>query len=608
MLAAFCLWFGRGSDRLDIVVSDVLLTRGKVPVSDSYLVVRLTQEDLVRLENISNQRKVIAEAVEQMSRGGAERVLLDFVISGKQVTPGDLALDAAMARFRPGQIAIGAMEGSDMARPPGLYTSSMAIEAAYVPDKDGRFRTVEPAPGSRGGNPALWLATGRLKHQATPLDLRIMPQSVREISLDEALAPEHSRQFAGRKVIISLTRSASRSRVALPFHGLTERGPFLAVAAQSIDHGALRMRSLSEAVGLALAVICLGFGLWLGFRAQSARTVLQVFPALVVSIFLAGFCLISAFGQTAYPLAMTAIAGCSLMSAVSLRLRLPSLVMTFIEGNLSPEEAWLWRSQEVLERPVILLGPGGAIKRANLPAVRAFGLTKVHRAWAGAEISRLCMSALGLGERHRIQTVCGDITWQLEWLHPDIALATFYDVTDQALVLDDLERKLITDSLTGTNNRIGFDRALNEINLSRGEKCAIFFMDLNGFKTINDTHGHAVGDELLKIVAKRFASVTRSQDVLARLGGDEFAILARGDVSTLQAIRTVDKLEASLQGMVRLKGVAINVGVAVGFALSTPADSSIMTVINRADQDMYERKRIQKLSPPAVWNPLDARI
>jgi len=607
-VVALALWFGRGSDRLDIVASDALLTHWKTPVSDNYLVVSLTQEDLVQLDNKSRQRQAIAKALQLMNRGGAERVLLDFVISGQQATAGDLALDSAMAEFGPGRIAVAAMAGPEMARPKGLFTSALAIESSYVPGRDGRFRALMPASVSRGGNPALWLSTGRLVHLTTPLDLRIAPQSVREISLDEALSPELSQQFAGRKVIISLTRSGSRSRVALPFHGLTERGPFLAVAAQSIDQGVLRMQSLSEALALALAGICLAIGLWLGFRAQSARTVLRVFPAMVVSIFLANFCLIAAFGQTAYPLAMTAIAGCSLMTAVSLRLRLPSLVMTFIEGDLSPEEAWLWRSQEVLERPVILLGPGGAIKRANLPAVRAFGLTKIRRAWAGAEISRLCMSALGLGELHRIQTVCGDITWQLEWLHPDIALATFYDVTDQALVLDDLERKLITDSLTGTNNRIGFDRALNEINLSRGEKCAIFFMDLNGFKTINDTHGHAVGDELLKIVAKRFASVTRSQDVLARLGGDEFAILARGDVSTLQAIRTVDKLEASLQGMVRLKGVAINIGVAVGFALSTAADSSIMTVINRADQDMYERKRIQKLSPPAVWNPLDARI
>ena len=596
ILAALSLWAIRGGDRIDQAISDALLTREGQTVSSKYVVVGITQEDLVRLDNVSRQHGALADILDQMRLGGADRILLDFGLSGNAAMDGDRELDRAIAMLGPKRVAIASMTQTDKINPSGLYAAGAVVEAALMPDKDGRFRWATPPSESRAANPALWLSTGRLVSGDTPLDLRLSPTSIKVLSLAQAQDPTARSQFKGKSIVISLSRSASRSRVAVPTYGPIDRGQFLAVAAQSIENGAVENRARAEELGIGLAAICLVIGLGLGFWATSARLVFLVAPPLACIVVAGMLKLVETYGQPIYPLWTLAIIALALVFAVAQRLRLPSLIRTFMAGDLSPEEAWAWRSQGAIDRPVVLLSAAGSIKRANPAAIRAFALSKAKRFWVGAEISQLCKGAFGQGPSHKVQLSSNPTTWRLEWLHDDIPLATFYDVTEQAVRMDELEQRLVTDPLTGIFNRVGFDRALDQVKLGQGERCGVFFLDLNGFKKINDTHGHAVGDELLKVVAKRFASVTRSQDVLARLGGDEFAILTRGDISTLNAVRTVDKLEGSLNGMVRLSGLAVQVGVAVGFALSTEEDASILEVVQRADQDMYERKRIQKMS------------
>ena len=118
---------------------------------------------------------------------------------------------------------------------------------------------------------------------------------------------------------------------------------------------------------------------------------------------------------------------------------------------------------------------------------------------------------------------------------------------------------------------------------------AIFLLDLNDFKCVNDRYGHAVGDEVLQAVVERFRRVARGNDVFARLGGDEFAVLSRNvDEHTARTIgnRFID----ALNGGVNAGGVQHTVGVAIGAALYPRDGQSVEKVLRLADVAMYRAK------------------
>jgi diguanylate cyclase (GGDEF)-like protein len=149
------------------------------------------------------------------------------------------------------------------------------------------------------------------------------------------------------------------------------------------------------------------------------------------------------------------------------------------------------------------------------------------------------------------------------------------------------------DGLTALPNRRQFDDALNAAlaALPRGGAVhAVFLLDLNGFKQINDVHGHAIGDEVLIVVAQRLLSAVRSGDLLARFGGDEFAILARHlagpEAATSIALRVIEALERPID----TGGLLHQVGAGIGIALA-PNDATVPDeALRKADVALYRAK------------------
>ncbi len=146
------------------------------------------------------------------------------------------------------------------------------------------------------------------------------------------------------------------------------------------------------------------------------------------------------------------------------------------------------------------------------------------------------------------------------------------------------------DSLTGLGNRRSFFEAL-EAQVAAGEQPAVLYIDLDGFKAVNDSLGHLAGDAVLRVAARRLFSVMRPTDELARLGGDEFAVLCAGTVSidqmTMIASRIVDQLNQPLSvGDGQNVDTGASVGIALGLPVGTPAD----TVLGHADRALYEAK------------------
>jgi diguanylate cyclase (GGDEF)-like protein len=153
-----------------------------------------------------------------------------------------------------------------------------------------------------------------------------------------------------------------------------------------------------------------------------------------------------------------------------------------------------------------------------------------------------------------------------------------------------LEHQAFHDSLTGLSNRSRFlDRTQEALN-DRGGLVALLYIDLDDFKTINDSLGHAAGDALLRVVGRRLRHTVRPSDTAARLGGDEFAVLLREVSSIREVEQAAARIRAALRPPVQLDDHTLNVELTIGIATALPGTARADELIRNADVAMYRAK------------------
>ncbi len=171
------------------------------------------------------------------------------------------------------------------------------------------------------------------------------------------------------------------------------------------------------------------------------------------------------------------------------------------------------------------------------------------------------------------------------------------DVTERKKLEDALAHQAYHDSLTGLSNR-GVFREMVEHALTRSrrnnQRLAVLILDLDGFKTVNDSQGHDVGDKLLVEVGKRLKACARASDVVARLGGDEFAVLLEDGVNEARAKGTARRLLEELMAPFEVGGRELFIGASVGIAFNTDEAAQPDTLIRNADTAMYAAKATGK--------------
>lgn len=177
------------------------------------------------------------------------------------------------------------------------------------------------------------------------------------------------------------------------------------------------------------------------------------------------------------------------------------------------------------------------------------------------------------------------------------------DITERKLLETQLKHRAFHDSLTGLANRALFrERVTHALrSVERGAQVAVIFLDLDDFKTVNDSLGHTEGDHLLESVAARLVQSVRTHDTVARLGGDEFAILLEGLDDPSEAMEVVHRLEAALEPPIGLRGREVNVTASVGLAHVQPGETAD-EVLRNADVAMYTAKEADG-SRHAVFEP-----
>jgi len=159
-----------------------------------------------------------------------------------------------------------------------------------------------------------------------------------------------------------------------------------------------------------------------------------------------------------------------------------------------------------------------------------------------------------------------------------------------------LARLALRDPLTGLPNRVLFADRLEHALARRGResgagRLTLMFIDLDGFKAVNDRLGHLAGDELLVEVARRLRAQMRTSDTVARLGGDEFTVLCEGAADPEAAVVLATRLAETLAEPYELADGTAEIGAAIGIALARPGEQPAGELLRRADAAMYEAKR-----------------
>ena len=167
------------------------------------------------------------------------------------------------------------------------------------------------------------------------------------------------------------------------------------------------------------------------------------------------------------------------------------------------------------------------------------------------------------------------------------------------------------DTLTDLPNRRFFmEMAEKRLLLAQrsGEQLALLALDLDNFKLVNDMHGHAAGDDLLRITAHRIKTTLRDSDFLARFGGDEFAILQSNATSATQTVALAERLLDALRAPIRLNGAEVMVSVSVGIAMYPDDGLSVDELLRNADTAMYRAKADGRATLRYFESQMDAAL
>jgi diguanylate cyclase (GGDEF)-like protein/PAS domain S-box-containing protein len=158
------------------------------------------------------------------------------------------------------------------------------------------------------------------------------------------------------------------------------------------------------------------------------------------------------------------------------------------------------------------------------------------------------------------------------------------------------EHQALHDALTGLANRTLFRDRIDQAVKAR-RRCdtpaAVMVMDLDGFKEINDSLGHAAGDDLLVELARRLQSAVRSSDTVARLGGDEFGVLLPDASGPEEVVLAVKRMQAAVEDPIVLQGLSLSLEASIGIALYPDDGTDVETLLRRADGAMYQAKEEQ---------------
>ncbi|MFT3736696.1 MAG: diguanylate cyclase [Rhodocyclaceae bacterium] len=194
-----------------------------------------------------------------------------------------------------------------------------------------------------------------------------------------------------------------------------------------------------------------------------------------------------------------------------------------------------------------------------------------------------------VAQNTQLEAAVRERTEQLERANSELAL----DIERRKELEDELRTLASTDSLTGLSNR-SFIMPYLERRLEQARRnyspLGVVILDFDGFKNINDTYGHAVGDQALQIMGRRIEQVCRQSDVLARLGGDEFLIAFEAFLDDTQAEALCRRIIMLFEQPLQINSLSLKLGVSIGVAMFPRNGGDLVALLSAADRAMYQAK------------------
>ncbi len=294
--------------------------------------------------------------------------------------------------------------------------------------------------------------------------------------------------------------------------------------------------------------------------------------------------------------------------------------------GMSRDERWFRSLVENASEAITILDADGTVRYVNPAGIRmtghlpeerigtsAFGMVHPGDAERARTIFREVLETPGLLPSLEFRVPHKDGSWRYVE-HTVINLlddpsvrgivVNSRDITERKLLQERLEREITHDPLTGLANRMLFtkrlERALSRAS-GRGRQVAVMLVDLDGFKPINDSLGHGVGDELLVSVADRLEEAVRTSDTVARFGGDEFAVLLERVADEAEVMKVAERIQEKFGSLFLVGGREISIEASVGISWNVSSEEKPKDLLRKADAALYRAKR--RKTPNKVYGP-----
>ncbi len=262
-----------------------------------------------------------------------------------------------------------------------------------------------------------------------------------------------------------------------------------------------------------------------------------------------------------------------------------------LDWNLQAEKLLGWRRSEVIGQPLAAMVLPPLLRRAYERDMR-----QLAENGGDAVLNRRI--ELSLHNRDGQELTVEVALAYVPRSSGHLFIAFLHDISERKSLFASMEAMALRDTLTDLPNRralmVALDEAIQRANRLR-QNCAVFFVDLDRFKQINDRYGHEEGDELLRQFAQRLRDTVRKTDTVGRLAGDEFVVILENLQDDAAAQETADKLRPALLQPFRLKTTSVALSASIGIAVHHPDDPhDLEMLLGRADRAMYQDKQTGK--------------
>jgi diguanylate cyclase (GGDEF)-like protein/PAS domain S-box-containing protein len=583
-------------------------------ISSDVVIVEIDARSLHELGSWPWPRSRHAALIDTLQRLGARRMFFDVDFSATSTAAQDDLLAQALARAQ-GLVVLPAfwqplsVDSNPLllSEPlPAFRSNAVMGSVNLVPDVDGLVREVPDlnAIGSTSLPPVWRLLTGAAPRPVLTLDYRVAPTSFHKYSYSDLVQGTIAPDLHGKTILVGATAIELGDNLTVPVYRSLPGVVLQAIAYESGRRAPLRHLQAGAVLGaLALcAVLCvytMGKGSW--------RRLPWVMGAWLGLVLLASFLLYSLCNEVPVPAPFIAIVLCSFVGVALSMLYTETWRSWRTSRKLRHQDALL---REIVDRSVdalLTLDPSGVIRTANSAAGRLLErdpaiipgmplhllspqLCKVLGYLPPAQ--ELLREGLELKHDDGSETPVEVSARHLAWEDSSVIAVTIHDVSAQRRREEELRYRAMHDSLTGLPNRLKLAESLAaalEIT-HEDEPLWLLMVDLDGFKEVNDTLGHDMGDALLVELGKRFIDLTAQCACVARLGGDEFAILltekpAAGLESFYAHVR------ATVSAPILIRGIPISLGASIGVAMAPMHAIDASLLLRRADLALYAAKR-----------------